>query len=262
VRAVDKVYRADLGVKVEVADLLQREVSYRLLEGTQAVVHLANHPNAESGDPQRVFSENMAMNVNVFQAASELGVRKIVFASSIQAFSGPLLPCEPAGSTIPAYLPLDGNVPPHPSNTYALSKCASEAMLAYYSRHAPLSCVAIRFPGIMHRLGKDNATPVNPRNSYRHSEAFAFLMVEDAALLIVAVLAADLPGFRTYFPSAHGDVIGKTVPEVIREFYPHVPLRRPLDQIDSLVDISAITKDTGWSPLTPIHSKLVMPPTG
>ena len=256
IKAVDKVYRADLPARMEVADLLHREFCYRLLEGAEALVHLANHPNAESGDPQRVFGENMAMNMNVFQAAADLKVPRVVFASSVQVFSGPLAPGEVA--TIPPYLPLDGNAPPHPVNTYALSKALTEGMLAYFARRSSLRGVALRFPGIMHRLGANNTTWAHSTDPHRRNEAFAFLHVDDAAALVAAVLAADPPGFHTYFPSARGDILGKSVPDLIRELYPQVPLRKPIDEIEHLVDLSALEQDLHWSPQVPIHA--VTPP--
>ena len=258
VHAVDKVYRADLPARIEVVDLLQREHCYRLLDGAEALVHLANHPNAQSGDPQRVFGENMTMNMNIFQAAAHLGVKHVVFASSVQVLSGPLAADETG--TIPAYLPLDGNAPAHPGNTYALSKALTESMLAYFVRQAaPLRGVAIRFPGIMHRLGPNNRIWAPPSDAHLLKEGFAFLHAEDAASLVAVVVAADLPGFRTYFPSARGDLLGKPTPDLIRELYPNVPLRKPLEQIDSLVDLSALERETGWSPQVPIHRVMPTP---
>lgn len=47
--AADHVFRGDLPVKLRVADLLDRHAVYPLLEGCEAVVHLANH-----ADPSRV----------------------------------------------------------------------------------------------------------------------------------------------------------------------------------------------------------------
>jgi hypothetical protein len=35
---------------------------------------------------------------------------------------------------------------------------------------------------------------------------------------------------------------------LIREFYADVPLRQPLERIEGLVDISAITEALGWVP--------------
>ena len=113
VRAADKVYRGDLPAPLEVVDLLDREVCYRLLEGVEAVVHLANHPGPRRDDPQKLYNENVSMNMNVFEAAAQMGVGKIVFASSIQAMT--LQRRERDGESLPpsklAYLPLDGDSP-------------------------------------------------------------------------------------------------------------------------------------------------------
>jgi hypothetical protein len=70
----------------------------------------------------------------------------------------------------------------------------------------------------------------------------------DAAALIVACLNASLPGFRTYFPASTGNCLGKPAVEVIREHYANVPLRRPLEEIEGLVDTSRIQAETGWRP--------------
>jgi len=72
-------------VPQRLANLCDSHAVYPLLQGRDAVVHLGNIPNLGLGpSPQEVLSRNVAMNVNVFRAAADLGVRRIVFASSIQ----------------------------------------------------------------------------------------------------------------------------------------------------------------------------------
>ena len=78
VRATDRTFRRDLPGRVEVANLLDGPTCYRLLEDCQAVVHLANHPHIFVRRPfQDVYAENVAMDVNVFQAAAELGIKPL-----------------------------------------------------------------------------------------------------------------------------------------------------------------------------------------
>jgi nucleoside-diphosphate-sugar epimerase len=247
VRATDRTFRNDLPAPVEVADLLSREACYRLLEGSEAVVHLANHPRIPlAGDSQRIFNENVAMNMNVFQAAQEVGIRRIVFSSSIQAFAYVNRSLDKLPGPVFPYLPLDGRAPANPHNPYGLSKAVSEVMLDYFAREAGMSCVAIRFPTIL------PPTPEVPHwvraRGLSFTEALTYLDVRDAAALIGACLKADLPGFRVYFPAARDAHHPKPTPEIIREFYPNVPLTKPVDEIDFLVDIAAIERDTGWSP--------------
>lgn len=246
VRATDRVDRTDLPVPLQVADLLRSEMCYPLLEGTAALVHLANHPHSREGDSQRIFNENVTMNMNIFQAARETGVKKIVFASSIQVLSG-------GHGGRPPYLPFDSALPPQPANPYSLSKKVTEDMLAYFARQAEMEGVAIRFPwlvddALLQRIRSDGSwAKINPH------EGFAFLHVGDAATLIEAILRQSLPGYRVYFPAAPDNGLRRPVADVIREYYPDVPLRRPLEEIAALVDTSVITRETGWSA---VHSRL------
>lgn len=248
VRATDRIFRKDLPVRVEVADLLDRNVCYGLLEGADAVVHLGNHPNFLRGDAQKIFTENVTINMNIFQAAADAGVGKIGFASSVQVISGQHsnFDGESRKSELP-YLPLDGHVRANPCNPYALSKHVSEEMLRYFSRTIDLECVAVRFPTLV-----DQKWPRFARKSRRSfpalDEGMSFLMMEDAAALVVAVLRAATPGFRIYFPAARDNKLGKPIAEVVKEHYSEIPLKKPLEELESLVDVSAIREEIGWSP--------------
>ena len=245
-RATDKVPRTDLPVPIEVADLLERTACYRLLEGSEALVHLANHPNFSDGNVQRAFHENVAMNMNIFQAAADLGVKRILFASSVQVISGPARGDEPNTTCALPYLPLDGDVPPNPGNPYALGKQVSETMLTYFARTTGINCVAIRFPFLAddEHLAK---AATSPSRSGR-GEGFSFLHLLDAANLLEAILRTLLTGFRVYFPAARENRLGQPAAKVVHEHFPNTPLRRPLSAITSLVDISHIERETGWSP--------------
>jgi nucleoside-diphosphate-sugar epimerase len=253
VRATDRRYRGDLPVKIEVADLLDRTAIYRLLEGCDATVHLGNYPN-DSAPIDVTYHQNVSVNMNTFSAAAEMGVGKIIFASSIQAIST----MRPRGETIHpsslTYLPLDGDIPAMPGNYYALGKQISEQTLQYFVRKNELLGVAIRFPALWgHRKARfmrgfrREQILENP-GRFQNDEGFAFLAVEDAARLIDSILSADLTGYRCYLPAARDNHTGMTPQELIQMFYPDVPLKKPPNQIDCLIDNSTITADTGWEP--------------
>ena len=85
VRATVRRFAKDFPARITVGDLRDEAFAYRVLEDADTVVHLGNHPNQFAGpSPQRLLSENTAMNANVFHAARDLAVRSIVFASSVQ----------------------------------------------------------------------------------------------------------------------------------------------------------------------------------
>jgi len=246
VRATDKVVGGDLPVKVQVADLLNREVCYDLLDGADAVIHLGNHTHYRGYDAQTVFNENVTMNMNVFQAAADLKVKQIVFASSIHVISNEPSHRDPAANS-PPYLPLDSAAPPKPGNVYGLSKQVSEVMLDYFARCCGMSCVAVRFPYLMDDRALQRVKAREWQGAIRE-EAFSFLHYQDAALLLEAILRANLPAFRAYFAASPDNTLFKPAAEVIRRHFADVPLRKPLDQIASLVDISIIEQETGWTP--------------
>jgi UDP-glucose 4-epimerase len=244
----DQTFTKDVKWKLIVANVLQREAIYGLLEGVDAVVHLANYPNANYGSPQQVYADNVAMDMNVFQAALEFGVKRIIFSSSIQVTSSswPVAPgfrLDP-----PPFLPVDHTLPCRPANPYALSKQAGEDMLRYFVGLGLRSGIALRFPfvhshhhlrigGYLKRIWTDN------RNEFH-----AFLDIRDTGPLIESLLSAELPGYHVFFPTASVPGRGADAEEVRQEFFPDVPLRGVTPPLTHLVDCSELERLTGWKP--------------
>jgi len=233
--------------------LLDRETCYALLDGMDAVCAIASHPYFGGGNAQRIFNENTNMNYNIFQAAAELGLKKIVFSSSIQTIIGDRRhkeegPQDPSGLS---YLPIDGDMPANPGNPYALSKRCSEIMLEHIAKFHGLQCVALRWPALMSKewFGGGGPWPRSGRRQFHAllDEGFSYLTYFDGARLMAAILRTDLPGYRQYLPAARNLRVPTPVAELL-ELYPNVPLRKPVGKLTGLVDISRIEQETGWAP--------------
>lgn len=253
VRATDLRFSAGFPCRIELGDLKDELFVYRVMEGCASVVHLGNHPNAMVGiSPQRLLAENTAMNANVFQAAADLGLRTLVFASSVQATvrrdkttsGGP-------PHQIP-YLPLDGELPCNPGlNTYAQSKEFAERLLRLASLADPeLSVTSVRFPMLVNDWLHQRFSLIRSLTAEQldFQECTAHLYLEDAGELVADVLARRLPGYHQYFPALMMDLRGYPLAELVRDRYPNAELRRPLAELESLIDISAITRELGWVP--------------
>jgi nucleoside-diphosphate-sugar epimerase len=252
VRATDQKFRADLGVPCEPANLLDEHVLYPLVRGMDALVHLGNHPNRFAGpSPQRLLAENVAMNANTFTAALDVGIRRIVFSSSIQVMlRSSLVPIEP--HTLP-YLPLDGEAPVDPGdNPYALSKQFGEEMLRLATTLYPdLAVSALRYPMLVGPQFLRRFEPFGGKVTSRMlhlGEATAHLFYEDAADLVVHAVERQAPGYHPYLPAQTFDVTNVPVSELVERFYPNVARRRPLAEIERLIDLSALERDLGWIP--------------
>lgn len=236
-----------------VENLLNREACYRLVLDCEAVIHLGNHPRPQSTNDQRLVSENVSMNMNVFQAAVESDVRKIIFASSVHAFNGSATLAENKPSELP-YLPLDGDIPPNAGSSYGLSKVLGEAQLRYYQRNYRVEATALRLPWVARDVQETiERSKEYMRKGYRdrfmlRDEAFQLIGRRDIARLIELLLERDLPGYRCYFPASRQNILGLPAHELADEFFPDVPRRKELAQLGSLADVSAITDLLGWEP--------------
>lgn len=262
VLGTDLKYGKDLNVSQRLADLREPLVSYGLLEGQEALVHLGNIPNLAAGSsPQVVLSDNTTINVNVLRAAVDVGVRRIVFASSVQAMirleeGSPFEP--PYG--LP-YFPLDGDAPADPGyNLYGLSKELGERLLRVLSERFPdLACTALRFPFL---AGEQYVARIRQpllATSLNFQEGLTHLLFEDAAEVTALAVERQGPGYHQYFPAQGLSVAGYSPAQVLAAFFPETPLRRPLADITSLVDLSAVERDLGFRPSPPLTVQLYQP---
>ena len=259
VLATDQRASTELGAPFKPADLRDSLAVFPLLEGRDAVVHLGNIPSLDVGSsPQVVLGDNVAMNANVFRAALDRGVGRIVFASSLQAMIR-LDDGRPAPPpyTIP-YFPLDGDAPPNPGhNFYGLSKEFGERMLRVLSeRHPQLTCTSLRFPMLAGEwLRKRVAEPLAP-SDLNFCEALTYLDFSDAAKLVGLVLQRQQAGYHQYFPAQALELVGYTAASTQAEFFPQTPRRQPDEPLTLLVDLSALEQDFGFSPAPPLTVRL------
>src|SRR5689334_6836878 len=90
----------DLGVPVLRADLRDHGQAVEILQGADAVVHLANIPAPELFTESVTFNANITMNANVFFAAARLKLPRVVWASSETTLGLPF-------DVPPRYAPID-----------------------------------------------------------------------------------------------------------------------------------------------------------
>ncbi len=126
------------GVRHLASDLTDAGHVYSGLAGADAVVHLA----AWSGSvpDTEVYTANSAGVFHVLRACADLGIRRVVTASSAQVYGFKLSP--------PVYVPVDEDHPLRPQNSYSLAKIAGEQAAGYFCERHGLEAVTFRFMGI------------------------------------------------------------------------------------------------------------------
>src|SRR6476659_4257001 len=106
------------------------------------VVHLAAIRAPGLAPNATIFETNTVSTYNVFEAARQLGIRNVVWASSETVYGIPY----PKG---PAYVPVDEEIS-RPETAYSLSKLVGEEMAKQFCRWDPkLKIVGLRFSNVM-----------------------------------------------------------------------------------------------------------------
>jgi NAD(P)-dependent dehydrogenase (short-subunit alcohol dehydrogenase family) len=148
VRVVDRKPEFEMaGIDYQVADITNYEDIRAKMRGCEAVVHLAAIPNPMFVAPPELFHINVQGTYNVYEAAADEGIKRIVQASSINAFG-----CFWGNRDIfPAYFPLDEQHPTATTDVYSFSKEVVENIGEYYWRRKGITSISLRFPGVWSR---------------------------------------------------------------------------------------------------------------
>ena len=106
----------------------------------EAVVHLGAWANAGVVPDTRTYGDNVQGTFNLFQACADLGIQRVVSASSAQVYGFAKAP--------PIYLPVDEAHPLRPANCYALSKVVGEQNANYFVNRFGMMILSFRLMGI------------------------------------------------------------------------------------------------------------------
>ncbi len=130
------------GIKIDVSDFSSCKAA---CDNVDTVIHLAGVASPDSSFEQ-VLPANIVGTYNIFQAASESDVRRVIYASSAQAIEG-----------YPLDIQIKSDMPVRPKNLYGVSKAFGEAVAAYYAYQKKIESVVIRigafeYPHEWHQL--------------------------------------------------------------------------------------------------------------
>ncbi|WP_427889656.1 NAD-dependent epimerase/dehydratase family protein [Kribbella sp. GL6] len=224
------------------------------LDGVDAVLHLAAIPHPSLGTPEEVFENNVAATFNVLAQAGQQQVRRAVIASSINAFGVPMN----LNDVVPAYYPLDEDVEADIADAYSLSKSVDEQSARMAWRRWGTNVIALRFPLVKDRDQLLKFAAMADRDpSIMAREGWAYLDLRDGVRAIIAALESPAAGAHVVGLAADDILIDRPTEELLREYAPTVPLRRPVQGRDSLVDTSRARELLGFVPQYSIHDQTV-----
>ena len=273
IRIFDNMFRGDRDKMAELVaggnvELIDQDVRYggavqRAMKGCESVIHFAAVSiNKSQADPDESIDINMVGNHNVFAAAAEEKVRRLVFASSASVYGEP------------DHLPMHEDDMLHPLTPYCISKRAGEDLLGFYQRSKGLDWIALRFfnvygPGqkttayytsvinhFVNRLRNGQAPVIDGRGE----QSMDFIHVHDIARATMAALEAD----EGNVPVNIGTGIDTSVADLAQILIEAVgvdiePVFNPRDVLVSrrAADITRAKEVLGWEPTIPVREGMI-----
>ena len=227
------------------ADLADPGSVYGVLVGAEAVVHLGAYPNTAHHPEEHVFVNNAAACANVAAACRALGIRRVVYTSSITIYN---LGWQARHGGITS-LPTDESVGHHPDDSYALSKWVGEEVFALAGEESGLQTASLR-PSLV--IGPDEWTTRGQPREKAIDGLWGHVDSRDVALAVRLALEHldELgPGNHPFNVNAAIAHSRRPLAEVLPELVPELaPLAATLTGLDSAYGIEKARRVLGYEP--------------
>ena len=157
------------------------------MRGHDVAIHLAWNTTIDNDHTELLAPENILMTFNVYRAAVEAGVQRVVMASSVHADK--FVDRKLSGLLLPYSLPL-------PDSPYGAGKCMMESLGRHYADSKNLEVVCVRFGGV----NVNNLPPQEPK-----SERQVWLSHSDCVRLInCCIEASEIPNnYSAFYGVSH-----------------------------------------------------------
>ncbi|QIE41558.1 NAD(P)-dependent oxidoreductase [Rhodobacteraceae bacterium SC52] len=208
-----------------------------------AVVHFAAVPRILIRPDGETFRVNTIGTYNVLEAATKLGIRKIIFASSETTYGI----CFNDGPMDPPHLPITEDTPTNPMDSYGLSKVCNESTGKAFQRRSGADMYALRIGNVIEPHEYEALFPsffADPDQRLRN--AFCYIDARDLGQIVHRCVMTDGLGYQVFNAGNDGNSVALTTPEIIARYYPDVPLTRPMGRDEAIYSNAKIRKMLGF----------------
>jgi nucleoside-diphosphate-sugar epimerase len=211
----------------------------------EAVVHLGAIPNPYGHADEVVFANNTQATFAVLQAASLLGVKKAVIASSCSAYGAAWSP----ETLHPRYAPVDEAHPMDNHDAYGLSKEVDEHTAAMFVRRDGMQIAAMRFhwvgsPEEIAGIGPDG---MNEQRLIDNAKIlWGYVDARDAASACRLAIEADFGGFEPFNIVAPDTQSHTPTEDLLRQYAPNTEIRGTIPGTTSGFSTEKARRLLGW----------------
>ena len=206
------------------------------------VVHLAAIRAPGLAPNHVTFETNILSTYNVFEAARQLGIKNIVWASSETVLGLPF-------TTPPPYVPVDEEYPGRPESAYSLSKLLGEEMAKQFCRWDPeLKIIGLRLSNVMNPSDYARFPSFQDDAAKRKWNLWGYIDARDAAQAFRLALESSLKGAEIFVIANADTVMNRSNEELLSELYASVPRKRPFGPNETLLSIEKARSVLGYEP--------------
>jgi nucleoside-diphosphate-sugar epimerase len=213
--------------------------------GYDAVVHFAAVPAILLRPDAATYATNVLSTYNVLEAATRLGVRKVVFASSETTYGI----CFAQGERRPLYLPVDEEHPTVPEDSYAMSKVAGEVTARSFHARTGADVYGLRINNVIEPHEYAEMFPAFLADpALRRRNIFAYIDVRDLGQLVQCCLETDGLGYEVFNVANDDTSVAITSDEIYDRFYAGVPRRRDMGRHETFYANDKAKRLVGFAP--------------
>jgi nucleoside-diphosphate-sugar epimerase len=209
-----------------------------------AVVHFAAVPRILLKPDNETFRVNTIGTYNVIEAATKLGIDKIVIASSETTYGV----CFADGQVNPDFLPLEeDDYDTNPTDSYALSKVVNEQTARSFATRTGADIYALRIGNVIepHEYA-ENFPGYFADPAVRRRNAFCYIDARDLGQIVHLCIQKDGLGFEVF--NAGNDDNSANIPaaRLAERFFPGTPVRHALGRFEALYSNRKIREVLGF----------------
>jgi nucleoside-diphosphate-sugar epimerase len=246
VLSADRVKPAKALTHHMTADITNLGECYGILEGADAVIHLAAIPSAYIYPNEVTFQNNVMGTYNILEAAAGLGIKKAVVASSECTYGI----CNSRQGLTPVYVPVDEEHPTLPEDSYGLGKIVGEAIADAIHRRCGIQIVSFRIGNIISKEKYLDFPRFIHEPHERKNLVWNYIDARDIAAACRLAIEKDGLGSIVLNLAADDNCMDIRSCDLVKAEFPNVKdIRSAIDEYQTLYSNAKAKKVLGWQPV-------------
>ncbi|NGP18585.1 NAD-dependent epimerase/dehydratase family protein [Devosia aurantiaca] len=191
-----------------------------------AVVHFAAVPRVLIQPDNETFKANVVSTYNVIEAATKLGIRKIVIASSETTYGV----CFAEGDKDFHAFPLEEDYDSDPMDSYGLSKVVNEKTARAFALRYGADIYALRIGNVISPEDYANFPAFLAVPPSRKRNAWSYIDARDLGQIVDLCVGKDGLGFQVFNATNNEITAYEPTEAFLRKWAPGSPITRPMGE--------------------------------